>query len=139
MRKRVERTIATMSLAGMCFLGFTPTLVLAEEVAEATPTVIAEPERPEADLTVGLYSQYVWRGWALSEESLVIQPSMTVSYEGFGFNLWGNLDADNQAEDTNSWNETDMTLSYDWDMLGVDFGVGYIYYALEGDDSQEFY
>lgn len=135
MRKRLETTIATMALAGTCFLGLTPTLVMAEDVAAV------EVERPEADLTVGVYSQYVWRGWALSDDSLVIQPSMTVGYKGFGFNLWGNLDTaeDDGVDETNSWNETDMTLSYDWSMAGIDYGVGYIYYGLEGDDSQEFY
>ena len=103
----------------------------------------AEEEKPAADLTVGLYNQYVWRGWTFSEESMVIQPSMTVSYKGFAANLWGNLDTeqyDATASETNSWNETDLTLSYDWSMLDLDFGVGYIYYALDGvDDSQEVY
>jgi hypothetical protein len=126
-----------MVLAGACFLGLNP-LVMAGEIEPETAPVVEEA-RPEAELTVGLYSQYVWRGYALSNDSLVIQPSMTVSHKGFGFNLWGNLDTDNEIEDTNSWTETDMTLSYDWTMAGMDFGVGYIYYGLEGDDSQEFY
>ncbi len=56
---------------------------------------IAEEEKPTADLSVALLSQYVWRGYQLSRDSLVIQPSMTVGYKGFGVNLWGNLDTDN--------------------------------------------
>ncbi len=136
MRKSINRRMATVVLAGSCFMLMSGNMVMAEEAA---PAVAVEVERPEADLTVGVYSQYVWRGWALSDETLVVQPSMTVSYKGFGFNLWGSLDTDDETEDTNSWTETDMTLSYDWSMFDVDFGVGYIYYALEGDDSQEFY
>lgn len=132
MRKSIEKTIATMALVGCCSIGFTP-MVLAEEA----PAV--EETRPEAEVSIDLLSQYVWRGYALSGENLVIQPSMTVSHKGFAFNLWGNLDTDTEDTDTNSWTETDMTLSYDWSMAGLDFGVGYIYYALEGDDSQEFY
>lgn len=133
MRKRVERTIATMALVGTCFIGFVPT-VLAEEAAP-----VVEEVRPEAELAVDVLSQYVWRGYALSGENIVIQPSMTVEYLGFGVNLWGNLDTDTEDTNTNSWTETDLTISYDWSMAGMDFGVGYIYYGLEGDDSQEFY
>ncbi|MEN8258231.1 MAG: hypothetical protein ABFS09_10265 [Thermodesulfobacteriota bacterium] len=120
------------------------TSLLCGTMALATFTLAgAEEEKPEADLSVGLYSQYVWRGWTLSEDSLVIQPSMTVSYKGFAANLWGNLDTeqyDPTASETNNWNETDLTLSYDWSMFGLDFGAGYIYYALDGgNDSQEVY
>lgn len=124
-----------MALVGTCFIGFVPT-VLAEEAAPA-----AEEVRPEAEVAVDVLSQYVWRGYALSDENIVIQPSMTVSHKGFAFNLWANLDTDNDGADGNNWNETDMTISYDWSMSGMDFGVGYIYYALEdgADDTQEFY
>jgi hypothetical protein len=97
-----------------------------------------------ADFTVAALSQYIWRGQELSRDSLVIQPSATVSHSGFSANLWGNLDTDPyfaMPDDSGGmWNETDLTLSY-----GRGFGVwslegGYIYYGLEGiDDSQEFY
>jgi hypothetical protein len=75
---------------------------------------------------------------------MVIQPSVTVGYNGFGFNLWGNLDTDQStelfSEDGNKWNETDMTLSYDGSFNMVNYSVGYIYYALEGlNDTQEIY
>ncbi|MEN8141623.1 MAG: hypothetical protein ABFR97_10415 [Thermodesulfobacteriota bacterium] len=104
---------------------------------------MAEEEKPEADLTIGAYSQYVWRGWALSKDSLVIQPSTTISYKGFAFNLWGNLDTKQYnagGNETHNFTETDMTISYDWSMASLDWGVGYIYYGLDGaDDSQEFY
>ena len=79
--------------------------------ASVAGTAIAE-DKPEADLTVGLYSQYIWRGYELSKDSIVIQPSMTVSYKGFGFNLWGNLDTEEYATNDNNFTETDMTLSY---------------------------
>ncbi|OPL16044.1 MAG: hypothetical protein AVO38_01940 [delta proteobacterium ML8_D] len=96
-------------------------------------------EGPTADLTVSMLSQYIWRGFALSEDSAVIQPSMTVAYKGFSFNLWGNLDTD-PAGDLDNWNETDMTLSYDWGAGPMGFSAGYIYYALDGiEDSQEVY
>lgn len=137
MRKRVERTIVTMALAGTCCLALAPMAMAGDVEPVAAPVV--EEVRPEADVSVDILSQYVWRGYALSGENIVIQPSMTVGYKGFAFNLWGNLDTDQEIENTNSWTETDMTISYDWSMAGVDLGVGYIYYGLEGDDSQEFY
>ncbi len=100
----------------------------------------AQEEKPTADLTVAALSQYIWRGQELSQDSVVLQPSMTVEYMGLGFNLWGNLDTDNYADDTNNWNETDMTLSYSTSVGMVSLEGGYIYYALDGAlDSQEIY
>jgi hypothetical protein len=109
-----------------------------------TSLACAAEGKPTADLTVSALSKYVWRGYELSKDSIVLQPSMTVGYKGFGFNLWGNLDTnqdtDIYGEDTNSLNETDMTLSYDGSKGMVGYSLGYIYYALEGaDDSQELY
>lgn len=94
--------------------------------------------RPTADLTVSALSQYIWRGQELSQDSIVIQPSMTIGYQGFAFNLWGNLDTDNFNEESNNWNETDMTFSYSRSMGMVGLTGGYTYYSLDGlDDSQE--
>ena len=102
---------------------------------------LAEEEKPLADLSVSALSQYIWRGQELSRDSIVIQPSMTISYQGFSANLWGNLDTDPYAatgDNSANWNETDFTLSYakDFDMLSVE--GGYIYYGLDAcDDTQE--
>ena len=109
-----------------------------------TPVMAEETSAPTADFTLGLYSKYVWRGYELSKDSLVIQPSVTIGYKGFGFNLWGNLDTDQTTDlydgDGNNWNETDMTVSYDGSYGLLGYTLGYIYYALEGaDDSQEIY
>ena len=105
----------------------------------ATAQPVMAEEAPTADFTVGAYSSYVWRGFELNDNSMVIQPSMTVAYNGFSANLWGNLDTDNDA-DTKNWTETDLTLAYDTAFDKIGLGVGYIYYALDGaDDSQELY
>lgn len=47
----------------------------------------AEEEKPTANLSVGAYSQYIWRGFEMSKNSIVIQPSMTVAYKGFSANI----------------------------------------------------
>ncbi|HED00743.1 MAG TPA: hypothetical protein ENN18_10215 [Proteobacteria bacterium] len=102
---------------------------------------MAEEDRPSADLSVSILSDYIWRGQELSRDSIVIQPSMTVGYKGFSANLWGNLDTDPYVSAGNSpanWNETDLTLSYGRDFGPLNISGGYIYYGLDGvDDSQE--
>jgi uncharacterized protein (TIGR02001 family) len=103
------------------------------------PAAMAEEEKPSADASVAFLSKYVWRGWELSDDSIVIQPSMSVAYKGFGMNLWGNLDTDLYGT-TNKWNETDLTLSYDGAYEKLGYGVGWIMYALDGvHDTQEIY
>ncbi|MCJ7602617.1 MAG: hypothetical protein MUO63_14100, partial [Desulfobulbaceae bacterium] len=99
-------TIGSMALLGILCTGIAASTAWAEE-------------EPTADLSVSALSKYVWRGFELSKDSIVLQPSMTVGYKGFGFNLWGNLDTDQhefvavENENSSSWTETDMTLSYD--------------------------
>lgn len=108
----------------------------------AAGLAFAEEEKPSAELAMGAYSKYVWRGFELSDDSIVLQPSMTVGYKGFAFNLWGNLDTDYYAVDPNTkeFTEVDMTFSYDWMAGPVGMSAGYIYYGLDGlDDSQEIY
>ena len=100
---------------------------------------MAEEEKPTADLSVSALSQYIWRGFELSKDSIVIQPSMTVGYKGFSANLWGNVDTNVVGDMGSDWNETDFTLAYDRSMGMVDLTAGYIYYGLIGEDSQEIF
>jgi uncharacterized protein (TIGR02001 family) len=124
-------TTRSILLTGLLALGVT---------AYIPGTVLAEESKPEADLTIGAYSQYVWRGFAFSDGSVVVQPSMTVSYNGFAANLWGNLDTDEKGLDTANFNETDMTISYDGSVGKIGYGVGWIYYNVDGAaDTQELY
>jgi len=143
---RSERTgvctlILTLALAA------TPAGLLAqagEEGAVAPPVGTAaetETVRPTFSADMGFFSQYVWRGYGLSRDSAVFQPSLTVEYYGFSFNLWGNLDlAVPESETYSPWNETDMTVGYDHSFGPVGVGAGYIYYALDSlPNSQEAY
>ena len=111
----------------------------------------AEEEKPTGDFTAAVLNQYVWRGYELSRNSVVIQPSMTIGYKGFSVNMWGNLDAKPYspatASYTGTWNETDLTLSYGKTLGLFNVGGGYIYYGLaspnkdaaDPNDSQEIY
>jgi len=101
----------------------------------------AKEESPTASADIAILSKYIWRGQELSRDSIVVQPSITVSYMGFSGNLWGNLNTDQyKSDEDHNWNETDFTLSY-----GKGFGMlsvegGYIYYGLDAcDDTQEVY
>ncbi len=99
----------------------------------------AEEESPAASGSVAALSKYMWRGYELSDESIVVQPSMTFAYKGFAFNTWGNLDTDPE-EGGAALNETDLTFSYDTSRGHLGLGAGFIYYGLDSaDDSQEFY
>ena len=113
---------------------------LAEEEVEAEEEV-----KPEVGVDVGVFSKYIWRGYELSDDSIVIQPSITAAYNGFSINMWGNLDTDlddmdPDTPDKSEFNETDLTLAYNRSFGPVGLGMGYIYYGLDGmDDSQEIY
>ena len=116
------------SITKKLITGITATALL---LAAGIPVAMAEEEAPSADASVAFLSKYVWRGFELSDDSLVIQPSLTASYKGFSANFWGNLDTDNYTTGTHNWNETDFTLSYDGAYEKMGYGVGWIYYALE--------
>ena len=100
-------------------------------------------EKPTASGDLALLSKYIWRGWEYTKDSVVVQPSATLAYKGFRFNVWGNLDTDvySGANEGNSkWTETDLTFGYDTKIGMVGLGAGYIYYALDSlDDSKEVY
>src|SRR4030042_1116817 len=121
------------------------TAALSAETVEKPAPEESAPERPTFNFSADFLSQYVWRGYALSNKSLVIQPSMTVSYKGFAANIWGNFDTDENNEfrphGQANWNETDFTVSYNFKIYKIlSATMGGIYYALDNaDDSLEVY
>ena len=135
------RSYAVVASLSLC----TATAVFAAEAVDKPTTEETAPERPTFNFSADFLSQYVWRGYALSNKSLVIQPSMTVGYKGFAANIWGNFDTDENNEfrphGQANWNETDLTISYSHKIYKVlSATVGGIYYALDNaDDSLEVY
>jgi hypothetical protein len=106
-------------------------LAMAAVVFLALPVRAAETS---ADGSVGIFSSYVWRGITIHED-MAVQPSVGLSYDGFGANLWTDWNGD-----TEEHVETDLTLSYSFSIEKASLEVGYIYYALDGfADTQEFY
>ena len=106
-------------------------------IAAAFPAFAEETNGPEVSgsASVDIMSQYIWRGWQLSDDS-VIQPSVGITYEGLGANIWSNYD-----NDTTAITETDYTLNYTFNIEKFGFDVGYIFYTFPDSDfdTQEIY
>jgi uncharacterized protein (TIGR02001 family) len=83
--------------------------------------------------TVDFVSAYVWRGITFND-GFVVQPSVDVSHNGFGFNVWGNFDvSDNRGTlPQNSFSEVDLTLSYTYEYKILSASVGVIEYLFPG-------
>ncbi|MCX7913238.1 MAG: hypothetical protein N2511_01490 [Thermodesulfovibrionales bacterium] len=96
-----------------------------------------EMEKTSGNVSVGLFNRYVFRGYELSSGSIVIQPSVSVSYKGFSISYWGNIDTYERATQSfipdrpgsKSFNESDLTLSYTLIIDKLSLTGGYIYYG----------
>ena len=109
------------------------------------PEVKEEPSpKLAATATVDFFSQYIFRGVALSRGP-VLQPAVAVTYRGLAANVWGSFDPDERNPFLGRargarWNETDFTLSYTRKVIkGLSLTGGAIYYAIKGQDSLEVY
>src|SRR5208283_5545500 len=67
----------------------------------AAPAASAEQKVEEPAVTgtasVSFLNQYIFRGYQLGKDSLIIQPSLGASYKGFTANFWGNIDGHEKA------------------------------------------
>jgi hypothetical protein len=145
MKQRITNSLSTLLFLALAFvplnaIGTEENLTPGEGTKAAELNKVVDEDRPELSADVAFLSQYIWRGYGLSKDSLVIQPSITAGFKGFALNLWGNLDTNNEAYNGSKWNETDLTFSYGHSFGIVGLEAGFIYYALDGiDDSKEFY
>lgn len=104
-----------------------------------------EEEKVTGSVALGAYSRYIFRGYELSSGSVVLQPSITVSYKGFSINYWGNIDTKEKATQNfipdrpgkKSFNESDLTLSYTHSFGPLSLTGGYIYYGTKYADETE--
>lgn len=98
---------------------------------------VAQDDKVTGSVSVGVFNKYIFRGYELSKHSAVIQPALTASYKGFNASLWGNIDTDEHPTqsfvpdtiDRKSFNETDLTLSYRYNIDKLALTGGYIYYG----------
>ncbi|MBI5408547.1 MAG: hypothetical protein HZA14_04190 [Nitrospirae bacterium] len=109
------------------------------KVEAAKEVELVHSEKPPVSGSVGLslFNKYVFRGYELSADSVVIQPSVSVSYKYFSASFWGNIDSKEtptqsfvpDKADEKSFNETDLTLSYTFVIDKLSMTAGYIYYG----------
>lgn len=109
------------------------------KVEAAKEVELVHSEKPPVSGSVGLsvFNKYVFRGYELSADSVVIQPSVSVSYKYFSASFWGNIDSEENPTqsfvpdkaDEKSFNETDLTLSYTFVIDKLSMTGGYIYYG----------
>mgnify|MGYP001627053819 CR=1 FL=1 len=105
-------------------------------VVSFTTNLYAE-DKVTGSASVGVFNRYVFRGYELSTNSMIIQPSITISYKGFSAGFWGNIDSNETAtqsfvpdrEGHKSFNEVDLTLSYTYSIDKLSLTGGYIYYG----------
>ncbi|MEN6317948.1 MAG: hypothetical protein ABFD82_04230 [Syntrophaceae bacterium] len=135
----------TVRMENVCFaiimtlllliIGIAPIQAEEARLVTAPAPAAAEEEKPTADFAVSPLTKYLWRGYEMTRDSIVIQPSLTVAYKGFSANLWGNLDTRPYSsvpgtKNSGNWTETDLMFSFTKAFGPVNAGVGYIYYSL---------
>ncbi|MBF0517620.1 MAG: hypothetical protein HQK97_11000 [Nitrospirae bacterium] len=99
----------------------------------------AGPDHVTGSLALGTFNRYNFRGYELSSHSAVFQPSLTLNYQGFSVNAWGNIDTNEYATQSfvpnspgeASFDEVDLKASYtrSWGVFSLT--GGYIYYGVQ--------
>jgi hypothetical protein len=120
-----------------------------DHVVEQQKIPVAHEEAPPGitgTATLGVFSQYIFRGYELGKDSVVFQPGLSASYGGFSASFWGNIDSKEHEtpnfvpdrDGKRSFNETDLTLSYTRVLDKLSLTGGWIYYGTKyADETQE--
>lgn len=111
----------------------------AEEVKPPEAGTVPAPA-PEVtgSASMAFLNRYIFRGYQIGKSGLVIQPSASISYKGFSFIYWGNFDTHQSnttsatfaGEGQSGYNETDLTLSYTYQVGKLSLTGGYVHYEL---------
>jgi hypothetical protein len=78
------------------------------------------PGSATGSASLGTFNRYIFRGYRLGRDSIVFEPVLSVSTQGFSVIFWGNIDMREKATPCfapdrpgrKSFNETDLTLFY---------------------------
>ena len=120
-----------------------PAALTAPAVATAPAGMKLIPEDLTADLNVSFFSQYIWRGYQLSKDSLVIFPQLTVGYKGFAVTTWVDLDTRFKGDPDKKFTlqETDVIASYSNSIapLKLNYTLGWILYDFQPKKNQELF
>lgn len=112
------------------------TVLLAAALLFAGATSALAEIKVEGSASVGVFSDYIWRGANFTgDANMVVQPSVTVGTGGFSVNWWGNMN-----ENTGEMDEVDFTLDYSTELGPLAVSVGNILYNVDGvSDTNEVY
>lgn len=125
MKQNIRRA-PLLAVAALLSFGANP--AFAEEAATDAPTPTIS-----VDLTLGVYSDYRFRGLSLSDKDPAFQPALTVTHKsGLYASVWGSNIAANSGDDL----EIDLTAGYSGN-VGDGFKVGAlaVYYVYPGASS----
>jgi hypothetical protein len=98
--------------------------------------------------SLAVLSQYIFRGYQIGKNSVVLQPTATVEYRGFAVTFWGNVDTQEHATPyftpdlpgQASFNEADVSLSYTRSIGKLSLTGGIWYYGTQYvDDTEELF
>lgn len=115
----------------------TRTLYVTSALALATLCQAQEKSTISTELTLDLFSKYVWHG-LVTDNEWVLQPGAALEKDGFTFGAWGNLELtdwnqDNYASDPQGkFSEIDVWLEYATTLGGQDVFLGYVDYQFPG-------
>jgi hypothetical protein len=105
-----------------------------EQKPEQKPEQKVEEDKVTGGVDLSVLGAYILRGYEQTRNSVVVQPSATLSYKGFSVNVWGNLDTKPYAADNanyaSKYTETDYTITYSKKFGILQVTPGYVYYAL---------
>ncbi len=98
------------------------------DIAPVEPVVVeAVPESEfEVSANLAITSNYVWRGMTQTANSPAVQGGVDLGYNGFYLGTWG---SNVEFGDTNNNLEADFYAGYKTELAGIEFDLGYIYYA----------
>jgi hypothetical protein len=105
--------------------------------SSTSPTPPAAEDKITGTASLGVASQYIFRGYEVGKESAVIQPSVSLAYMGFAATFFGNIDTQEHAThyftpdhpDETSFNEADLSLNYTHGFGKLSLTGGFWYYG----------
>ncbi len=113
----------------------------AAPAATATAAAVPAPPAVTGSVEMSALNRYIFRGYELSSHSLVLQPTLTINYSGFSATLWSNIDSSEHQTQSfapvvtgrghNNFDETDLTLSYTFNIDKLALTGGFIYYGTQ--------
>ena len=122
--------------------------VLALLIGSSFSTPAAAENQITGSANLGIFNKYIFRGYELSDKSVILQPALSLGYGGFSASFWGNIDSDEHATQSlapdrpgqKSFNEIDLTLAYSRSFGPISLTGGYIYYGTKyASETEEIY